>query len=141
MEKPSLKEPADLPELISKSCYQDPFKMKGCFFLLFTISLLVMLQIQRGMLQTTTPAAVTTQNAASTTAQTPARATTAQAPAGTLARGPAGTTTRTTPTMRPATPFATTKKQTGAAPALSSLGSISILIVLTNTLIQLFPLS
>lgn len=46
----SQKEPEDSPAFISKSCcqesHQDPPKMKGFLFLLFTISLLVMIQVR-----------------------------------------------------------------------------------------------
>ncbi|XP_036991824.2 CAMPATH-1 antigen-like [Artibeus jamaicensis] len=118
--------------------------MKG-FFLLFTISLLVMLQIQRGMLETTAPGMVTTTSAPATTAtrnpaapRTPARTPARTNAAGTTA---AGNTAPTTPTVNPSPSLAATKKQTGAAPALSSLGGVSILIILTNTFIQLFHLS
>ncbi|KAF6109808.1 hypothetical protein HJG60_011006 [Phyllostomus discolor] len=137
--------------------------MKG-LFLLFTTSFLVMLQIQRGMLDTTasatattpalttpsttvsagaapgTTARTTTQAAVRTPARTTARATT-RTTARTTARATAQTTTQTTLIENPTTAFATTKRQTGAAPALSSLGGVSILIVLTNTFIQLFHLS
>lgn len=44
--QPSQKEPEDSPVLISKSCYQDPPKMKGFYFLLFTISFLIMIQVR-----------------------------------------------------------------------------------------------
>ncbi|KAM9107303.1 CAMPATH-1 antigen [Megaptera novaeangliae] len=62
--------------------------MKGFLFLLFTISLLIMIQIQTGVLGNQT----------------------------------------------------TTNKQRNGAPALRSLGGGSILLFLTNTLIQLFHL-
>ncbi|OWK12590.1 CD52, partial [Cervus elaphus hippelaphus] len=52
--QPSPKRPADSPEFTSKSCYREsrgePSKMKGFLFLLFTISLLIMIQIQTGVL-------------------------------------------------------------------------------------------
>ncbi|XP_070102638.1 CAMPATH-1 antigen isoform X2 [Equus przewalskii] len=60
----SQKEPADSPAFISKSCcqesHQDPPKMKGFLFLLFTISLLVMIQIQTGVLGNKTKTMTTT---------------------------------------------------------------------------------
>uniref|UniRef100_A0A8C2NB09 CAMPATH-1 antigen n=1 Tax=Capra hircus TaxID=9925 RepID=A0A8C2NB09_CAPHI len=52
--QPSPKRPADSPEFISKSCCPDSrrelLRMKGFLFLLFTISLLIMVQIQTGVL-------------------------------------------------------------------------------------------
>ncbi|ELK02102.1 CAMPATH-1 antigen [Pteropus alecto] len=75
--------------------------MKGFLFLLFTISLLVMIQIQTGVLgNRTTPPTTTTTN-----------------------------------------PPLGNRRTKSAAPALSSLGSGSVLLFLTNTLIQLFHLS
>uniref|UniRef100_A0ABI8AHL1 CAMPATH-1 antigen n=1 Tax=Felis catus TaxID=9685 RepID=A0ABI8AHL1_FELCA len=65
------KQPADNPAFISKSCYQeshqDSPKMKGFLFLLLTISLLVMIQIQTGVLGNTTTAATTTKKPKSAT--------------------------------------------------------------------------
>ncbi|XP_052571104.1 CAMPATH-1 antigen-like [Peromyscus californicus insignis] len=48
---PNSKRPADSPELISQSCYRSPgrSRMNG-FLLVFTISLLVAVQIQTGVL-------------------------------------------------------------------------------------------
>ncbi|XP_076421482.1 CAMPATH-1 antigen isoform X2 [Peromyscus maniculatus bairdii] len=48
---PDSKRPADSPELTSQSCYQSPgrSRMNG-FLLVFTISLLVAVQIQTGVL-------------------------------------------------------------------------------------------
>ncbi|XP_011355964.1 CAMPATH-1 antigen [Pteropus vampyrus] len=74
--------------------------MKGFLFLLFTISLLVMIQIQTGVLGN-----------------------------------------RTTPPTTTTNPPLGNRRTKSAAPALSSLGSGSVLLFLTNTLIQLFHLS
>ncbi|XP_070260532.1 CAMPATH-1 antigen-like isoform X2 [Myotis yumanensis] len=125
MMQPSQKEPADSPVLISKSCYQDPPKMKGFYFLLFTISFLIMIQIQSGILQNIS---------ALTTSTTPTTSTTSSA--STTSTSATTSTTRATIT----TTFGT-KKIKGGAPALSSLGSGGVLIFLANTLLQLLRLS
>ncbi|XP_006102021.2 cell wall protein DAN4 [Myotis lucifugus] len=120
--QPSQKEPADSPVLISKSCYQDPPKMKGFYFLLFTISFLIMIQIQSGILQNISAPTTSTTSTTSSASTTSTSATTS--------------TTRATTT----TTFGT-KKIKGGAPALSSLGSGGVLIFLANTLFQLLHLS
>ncbi|KAI5947015.1 Protein FAM3C [Manis javanica] len=74
--------------------------MKGCLLFLFTISLLVTIKIQTGVLGN-----MTTPRAMENTVRT------------------------------------TKKPMKSGAPTLSSLGSGSVLIFLTNTLIQLFYLS
>ncbi|KAK1340338.1 hypothetical protein QTO34_018906 [Cnephaeus nilssonii] len=98
--------------------------MKGFYFLLFTISFLIMIQIQSGILQNISRPSTT-----STTSSTSATS----APSSTSS-------TKSTTTTTATTTFAI-KKIKGGAPALSSLGSGSVLIFLTNTLIQLLHLS
>ncbi|XP_015412689.1 PREDICTED: CAMPATH-1 antigen-like [Myotis davidii] len=108
--------------------------MKGFCFLLFTISFLIMIQIQSGILQNTSiPTTSTTSSAstASTTSTTSTASTTS-----TSSTSATTSTTRATTT----TTFGTKKIKSGA-PALSSLGSGGVLIFLTNTLLQLLHLS
>ncbi|XP_036205266.1 CAMPATH-1 antigen-like [Myotis myotis] len=97
--------------------------MKGFYFLLFTISFLIMIQIQSGILQNTSAPTTSTASTASS------------ASTSTAAAAAATSTTRATTTT-----FGT-KKIKGGAPALSSLGSGGVLIFLTNTLLQLLHLS
>ncbi|XP_054427467.1 CAMPATH-1 antigen [Pteronotus mesoamericanus] len=108
--------------------------MKGFFFLLFTISLLVMLQIQSGMLQNATNTVTLSAGASSSTGGEAPRHSSSSSSS-------SSATTIITTTTTTTTAAAASKKHAGGAAALSSLGSVNVLIILTNALIHLLHLS
>ncbi|XP_036303661.1 CAMPATH-1 antigen-like [Pipistrellus kuhlii] len=115
--------------------------MKGFYFLLVTTIFLIMIQIQSGILQNSS---ATTTHATTTTTQ-PTTSTKSATSANSAASAKSATSATSATSARSlissTTTIHTIKNIKGGAPALSGLGSGSVLIFLTNTLIQFLHFS